>query len=261
MKQISKLFFPALFTLSGVVLAFYAISNEQNSYFLLASLILAFVGLAMFLMMLGRLNKTLQWGLLGAFVVASLLLTSWNIASIKEPLDFELLKNKRYPYVIQRLKDIRESQILHKKAQGAYASTLDSLVLFLKSGRVPLVKAIGDRPDTLTEEQALKKGLMRRDTVYVPAMEALLTPEFLKSRDAILPFNTDSIPYIPFTNGKRFEMEVGEVEKNNLQIKTLFVRVPKEELFMDIQKPELYQDVKDLSFGSSSEPILNGNWE
>ena len=51
------------------------------------------------------------------------------------------------------------------------------------------------------------------------------------------------------------------VEKNNLQIKTLFVRVPKEELFSDIQKPELYQDVKDLSFGSSSEPILNGNWE
>lgn len=261
MKLISKLFFPTLFALSGLFLLFFGTTHEQNTYFLLASLILFFVGAAMYFMVFGSLTKQIQILLLAVFGVFSLLLTSWSISSIKEPLDFETIKNTRYPYVIQKLKDIREAQLLHKKVKGDYASTLDSLVLFVNTGKVPVVKAIGDRPDTLTEEEALKKGLMKRDTVYVTASEALFSDEYKKTRFSAMPFVVDSMPYIPFAKGERFEMEKGEVEKNNLKVKTLLVTVPKEVLFFDIEKPELYRDLKDLSFGSSSEPILNGNWE
>lgn len=261
MKLINKLFFPTLFTLSGLGLLLYALSNEQNTYFIFASFILMLVGASMYFMMFGKLTKQVQLALLAVFGVASLLLTSWSISSIKEPLDFEGVKNTRYPFVIQKLKDIREAQILHKKVTGVYASTLDSLVLFINTGKVPVVKAIGDRPDTLTEEQALKKGLMRRDTVYVSASEALFSEDYKKSRFQGVPFVVDSIPFIPFSKGAQFEMETGEVDKNDLKVKTLLVYTPKEVLFGDIEKVELYRDLKDLSFGSSSEPILNGNWE
>ena len=51
--------------------------------------------------------------------------------SINGPINFNKVKNERYKKVINRLKDIRVSQIAHKDVKGYYANNFDSLINFI----------------------------------------------------------------------------------------------------------------------------------
>jgi hypothetical protein len=116
--------------------------------------------------------------------------------SIQKPIRFNKEKEKRYRATIQRLKDIRTAQLAYFEVKGHFTGSFDSLLHFVKSDSIPIIKALGTVPDTLSEKEALKRSLIRRDTAYTKAIDSLFRPGY----------PIDSLPFVPFSGGKRFRM-------------------------------------------------------
>ena len=70
------------------------------------------------------------------------------VESIMEPVRFNKEKQQREAVVIERLKDIRNSQFIFKQLNGSYASNFDTLINFLKVAEIPVVKIVADPNDT-----------------------------------------------------------------------------------------------------------------
>ncbi len=163
--------------------------------------------------------------------------------TIDEPIRFQKEKEKRYAKVIERLKQIRKAEITFREVKGHYTGSFDTLLYFLKHDSLPLVKKIGMIPDSLldslTEEDAIKKGLIVRDTSYIPVLDSILTN-----------VNVDSLPYVPYTKGAKFKLHAGLIS----------VSGTKQPVFEAIDsKPFDPEDT--LKVGSMTEVTTTGNWE
>lgn len=117
--------------------------------------------------------------------------------SVNNPLEFQKLKDQRYSRIIQRLKDIRTAQESYKNLYGKYTGSFDTLIHFVKYDSLKTIRAIGELTDDqleagMTEEEALKKGLIIRDTIKVGALQQLFGENY----------PIDDIRYVPFTNRK-----------------------------------------------------------
>ena len=80
------------------------------------------------------------------------------------------------------------------------------LQFHIKNDSMPVIKAIGFVPDTLTEAKAVELGIVTRDTLLISV------------RDTLFPknYSVDSLRYVPTSDGKEFDMNAGEIEKNQL---------------------------------------------
>lgn len=210
------------------------------------------------------------------------LLTYFCIMSIVTPIKFEETRAIREKAVIASLIDIRKAQIEFKNQYGRYTASPDSLILFLKEGKMKTVKKEGTLTDEqleagMTEEKALaivKKGNAReiaanglegfsRDTSYADIIETMFKDEYDAS-------NIDKMIEIPFSEGKIFEFEVGSQEKNGMLLPLFEVRAPYEVFLEGLNRQELINliDLQEklerypgLKVGSVSEPSTTGNWE
>ena len=129
--------------------------------------------------------------ILGAVIVV-LAFFLWK--GIDEPISFEKQKDKRYKAAIQKLKDIRTAQLAYLSVNGKYTGDFDTLINFVKRDSIPMVKAVGSVPDTLTEKEALKLGIISRDTAYVSTLDSLFSKNYV----------IDSLPIVPYTDGAKF---------------------------------------------------------
>ncbi len=114
--------------------------------------------------------------------------------SIAEPIRFEKAKKKRYNVAIQKLKDIRTAELAYQAVHGKFTSDFDTLIDFVKNDSIPMVKAIGSVPDSLTEREALKLGIISRDTSYMSTLDSLYEDGYA----------IDSLQFVPFTDGEEF---------------------------------------------------------
>ncbi len=187
--------------------------------------------------------------------------------SIDEPIQFKKNKKKRYKATIQRLKDIRTAEIAYLAVHGKFTGDFDSLVNFVKNDSIPIVKAIGSVPEDMTEKQALKKGLIRRDTSYVSTLDSLYSPGY----------KIDSLPYVPYTNGAKFILGA-KVLKVSSKVNESVLKVPvfeakvlnrvllkglNEQLRINLDDEAFKMDkFPGLKVGSLETNINNaGNWE
>ena len=60
-------------------------------------------------------------------------------------------------------------QTAYKRTKGVFADNFENLIEFLEFDSIPIIKAIGETPDSLTDSQALQLGIISRDTAYVLA--------------------------------------------------------------------------------------------
>ncbi len=162
------------------------------------------------------------------------------VGSIMGSINFGKERALREKQIIARLIDIRTAQLAFRdQNKGQYTDSFDELIEFVKTGKLPFVKKVGELTDKqledgLTESKAVKlieealntkgkaaikkwkdldsKGLVvfnekggdveflfSRDTFWVAAIDTL----FPKG------FNADSLRYVPFGNGAEFEMRTG----------------------------------------------------
>lgn len=174
--------------------------------------------------------------------------------SIMKPVRFNKEDGERRLVVIERLKDIRTAQLSFKSVYRRYTGSFDTLLTFLKTGKIPVVKKIGTVPDSLTEAQALKKKIISRDTSYVNAGEEL----FKDRKD----FKIDDLIIIPLSKGDKFIMEAGFIEKGKVSVPVFMVIAPKKTYLVGLDEEMINMNyVKDLQLGSMIEPSTDGNWE
>lgn len=108
--------------------------------------------------------------------------------SIYSDINFDSQKAEREKLVKERLLQIKDAEELYKKTYGEYVGTLDSLIDFVKNGKaVANIIKEGELSDDqlesgLTEKEAVRQGLIRRDTVWTTAaaMLGISCPDSLK---------------------------------------------------------------------------------
>lgn len=114
----------------------------------------------------------------------------------------------------------------------------------------------------MTEEKAVKLGILVRDTTLVPTYTEIYPEGFV----------VDSIQYVPTQEGVSFEMEAGIfTTSTNNNIKVFEARVPYSAYLADMDKQEInnlvvfankYERYPGLKVGSIIEANNNaGNWE
>jgi len=186
-------------------------------------------------------------------------------------IDSEVLFNReakiRISENVQKLKDLRQVQTKYKQAKGTFADNFESLTYFLENDSISIVKAIGEIPDTLTEEQALKlvddKGekIIIRDTAYVLAKETVFDAAYLESRNENFPLDLNNLTTVPHSN-EVYNIDAGQVEKGKVIVQVFEISTNYAAVFsgLDAENKSYELDAL-LKVGSMSEASLNGNWK
>jgi hypothetical protein len=203
------------------------------------------------------------------FVLVIIVLGYLIVESIMEPIRFNQEVETREQATIDRLIDIREAQKAYKDIYKKYTSSFDTLIAFIDTGNFIVVRAIGDIPeDWLDElgfekarERALNEGVISRENTLVPVLDSLFNEDY----------PTDSLRYVPFTEGITFEMTSGELlTSSNLTVQVVETYCLYDDLLngMDMQLVVNYKDERmkivgfeGVKFGSMEEGTLTGNWE
>ena len=206
--------------------------------------------------------------------------------SIMGPINFDKEKAIRDKAIIARLIDIRSAQQEYRLThEGAYTASFDTLIDFVKTAKLPFIMKIGSLTDEqlnngMTEKKAMaiiekakktgnwkdveKEGLtnFRRDTMWVAVMDTI----FAKG------FNPDSLAYVPYGNGAKFEMAIRkDTTKSGAPLNLFQAQVAYDVYLGDLDKQQLVnlKDMQEklskylgLKVGDIEQPNNNaGNWE
>ena len=140
-------------------------------------------------------------------VGAILLLTFMCLRSILDVQEFDKEKVHRELAIQTRLIDIRRAQIEYKNMYGFHAGSFEDLIKFLNEEKLPVVVREGSLTDEqlaagMTEQQAVKDGLIRRDTTWVLAKDTLFDRGF----------DVTALQYIPVAGvNARFTMDTSTI--------------------------------------------------
>ena len=180
----------------------------------------------------------------------------FTYSSIMEPVNFNKEKRAREKVVIQYLKDIRSAQFIYKQLNNRYTGSFDTLIRFMDSARIPVVKMIPDPNDTTYT-------LTINDTVgYVRVADSLFKGQ--KNVDY------HHINIIPFSGGAKFQMKAGIITKGGVKVHVFEVKAPfttfmkgmNEQLVVNLRASQKeMKKYTGLKVGSMTEPSTDGNWE
>ena len=187
-----------------------------------------------------------------ALLIVAIVLAYLIYDGIMNKIEFKKLAQTRKDAVIVRLSQIRDAQKSFKQVKGRYANNFDELIHFVENDSIPIIKAVGTVPDTLTAAKAVELGIVTRDTTKVPAKTEIFREGFV----------TDSIQYIPYSGGKKFSMKADMIEKNKVNVSVFMASAPYESFLRGLNtKNENVNLDAELQVGSLTEPVISGNWE
>ena len=134
--------------------------------------------------------------------IAIFVLGYFCVESIAKPERFKKDYETRRQKVIERLVDIRSAQVAYRSKNQNYTGSFDTLIHFIQTDSLPLVRMEGTINDSLlaagmTERMALQMGIIKRDTIRISVQDSLFKTK---------PWIADSIQFVPFTNKEVFEM-------------------------------------------------------
>ena len=251
------------------------------------------------------MKKIIICSLLG---IAAIALAYFCIMSVVTPIRFEETREARETHVVKHLIALRTAEVEFHHVNGRYTADLDSLVLFLRTAPKKEVMKEGALTDKqleagLTEHKAVKiidqakakakrskqqfanddelyafiwendkdvknNGLQgfRRDTIYKNMIETLFKGEYNAE-------NVANIIDIPFSGGKRFEVEVNNdyTTSQGIRVPLLEARAHYNTYLADLNEQELVNLIDKetkldhypgLKIGDVFAPNNNaGNWE
>ena len=242
-----------------------------------------------------------------ALAVAAVVMVIFCVQSVTTPIKFEETRAQREISVIKNLVDLRTAEVEYHHQNGSFTASYDTLLTFLKTAPKKEVMKEGSLTDKqleagLTEhkavnilaeakKKALKKGTFedidalyayiwendadvkknglagfRRDTIEQNMLQSLYKGEYDEN-------TIDAIVEIPYSEGKRFEVEVNNDYKTSQGIRVpLFeARAPFESYLSDLNEQELVNLIDretkldhyaGLKVGDIYAPNNNaGNWE
>ena len=211
------------------------------------------------------------------------------VNSVTTPIKFEKVRAEREPAVIKNLVALRTAENEFRMQNGRFTTNLDSLILFVKTGtKKEVVKegALTDKQleEGLTELKAVRMiqkaqktgnwkevkeaGLegFKRDTISAPLLSSLYKGAYDEK-------TIEEIVYVPYSNGKKYEVLVNDNYSTAQGIRVPLVEVraafdiwmadqDAQELVNLTDKEEQLGHFAGLRFGNIDEPNNNaGNWE
>jgi hypothetical protein len=176
--------------------------------------------------------------------------------SIMQPVRFNKEKNRREKVVVQYLKDIRSAELLYKQLNGRYTGSFDTLIHFMDSAQIPVVKMIPDPTDTTFTRTI-------NDTLgYVRVADSLFgNPPRM---------NYHKLDIIPFSNNQKFELHAGVIEKGGVKVNVFEAKAPYDAYLYGMDEQTIInmkaakKDINrypGLKVGSMTEASTDGNWE
>lgn len=248
MKSIGGYVFPVLLIILGGIVLVLALIDGQNAWVKLGAFLTLLTGLIALLLQIGMLSRKAGFAIGVLCLVASLFLAFRNYRSVAEVLEFNEAKAAYDSKIIQSLKDLRAAEEKFKEANGAYTGNLDALRDFVKNGTYPMIRAIGQVPDTLTEQQALEMKLIVRDTIRVSVLDSTFgTRKALEGRT--YPFDPNGFINSP-VSGKPFLLRAGMISNSGRNAPVVICKDP---------TPMVIGDT--LMFGSLEKATVAGNWK
>jgi hypothetical protein len=191
-----------------------------------------------------------------ALLIVIAVLVYFVVESIMGPVRFNKEVDSRNEVVIQNLRDIRTVEMAYKTLNGKYSASFDTLMDFLKTGEIPVVKMIPDPEDTTFTRNI-------RDTIgYIPVADSLF------GRRAGYDVNT--LKYIPFTDNAVFKLNAGVIDKGGVDVNVFEASAPYETYLKELNEQmvlnliaskEQIEKFPGLKVGSMVEASTDGNWE
>ena len=251
--------------------------------------------------------KTTRTIVICALSIAAVLMCYFCVTSVTTPIKFENTRAEREVTVIKHLVDLSNAEVEYHNQQGVFTASYDTLLMFLKTAPKKELLKEGSLTDKqleagLTEHKAIKilneakkkalkknqfenadalyayiwendkdvisNGLagFRRDTIELNMLQSLYKGEYDEN-------SVDAIVEIPFSEGKKFELEVNNEYKTSqgIHVPLFEARAPFESYLGDLNKQELVNLVDreqklehypGLKVGDIYSPNNNaGNWE
>jgi hypothetical protein len=206
--------------------------------------------------------------------------------SIMGPIEFGDERELREKAIIARLIDIRTAQVEYRNInKNGYADNFDTLIAFVKTAKMPIILEEGTLNDEqlergMTEKKAIaiiekakktnnwkeveKEGLMnfRRDTSWIALVDTLYPKGY----------QIDSLAFVPFGNGVKFEIATSvDTTKAGAPQYLFEARTPYEVYLKGVNDQEMNNLISNmkqmgrycgLKVGDVEMPNNNaGNWE
>ena len=200
-------------------------------------------------------------------LIAIVTLVYLCVQSILTPIDFEKQLKAREHAIVASLIKIREAQIGFKNVKGVYAANFDELKKFLSEEQLYFLTKEGELTDDqlkagMTEQEAVKKGLIRRDTTWVLAKDTLL------GRD----YDVSLIGTVPGFSPESFTLDTATISSPSGYTVPVFQSTVSYDVYLEGLDRQLVVNLKDkqkklnrflgLRVGSIEEINNNaGNWE
>ncbi|MBR4775197.1 MAG: hypothetical protein IK008_03775 [Bacteroidales bacterium] len=236
------------------------------------------------------MNKALKIVLEFVLAAVVVLLVVYIVKSVMKPVRFNNEVEARSQVAIQRLKDIRTLQEQFKSENGHYTSSMDSLILFYKEGKMEITMQIGSMDDSIAvaNTEAIKKANRRlkepdltkklieareagQSVVYSIKQEVAVSDTLLLYHKAEKDWSVDSLLYIPFSGRQLTEMESVVRMVSGVPVPLFEARMPYKALCKGLDKQLLINlnaerrdqnKYEGLQVGSITMPNNNaGNWE
>lgn len=214
---------------------------------------------------INHMNNVLKFLL----IVAACTLAYLCYQSVMTPIEFNEVRDAREKVIVERLIDIRRAETEYRNIKGDFTTSFDTLINFVKYEKAKIVLKEGELTDKqleegLTEREAVKQGLIKRDTTYVSMLENLFGANY----------PVDSLRYIPFSSPRQeFTLEKAEITTGSagIKVKVMAAKAPYVSYLNDLDKQELINLVETteklekfpgLKFGDIEQANNNaGNWE
>jgi hypothetical protein len=175
--------------------------------------------------------------------------------SISTPVKFKSELSARGDVVISKLKDIRTAEQLYKHINRHFTGDFDTLVQFIRSGKIPVVKIIPDPKDTTFTRTI-------NDTIgFVSIYDSIFAKKAYK---------VEELNIVPFSSGEKFELMAGQIDKGGVKVAVFQASTPIEfyskglnnQLVINLKKEmEDKNKYAGLKVGSMTDASTDGNWE
>jgi len=208
------------------------------------------------------MKKVIQIVLAIAIVVLAYFV--WE--SIQTPIRFNKEKDKRYKATIQKKKDIRTAQLAYKDEYGHFTGSFDTLINFIETDSMKVVKAEGSLSDELleqgwTEAIAVKEGLIKRDTIRIAIKDTLFAEDY----------SAKNIWKVPYTDSDSIKLATAKVTVSKTKVNVFEAKVHNDVLLHGLDRQliiNLNERMKNannfpgVKVGDINQPNNNaGNWE
>lgn len=171
--------------------------------------------------------------------IAAVILTYLVYESIASEMRYRKEVESIEAQVIGKLEYIRIAQLAYKDEKGKFTSSFDTLINFIKNGKMKIVIQYGDRDDSTS--------VFRQEVKYVSIKDTLFKN-----------INVDSIAFVPPADTAKFAMEALVITQGNVEVPVFRVVDPWP---FDKQRSNPNHPKKGLQVGSLTEATYSGNWK